>query len=515
MKDKITKDHLYQSFISYFEQAKLHFKTSVFNKRTDNVAYISRPHQICTIVEQLEKSEEFSRLVSDFSVAFGGEPINKSVLSSVSWGRSESIPRYRLKNFFRCSKLYIKFFENNFEDVDVYFGHLWSVSNGRKVETTYFRLLEGVSFPESDIDFGKFKIQKFSKSELDKLDDNQLNLVFYPYAELDTKELQNYWFIVEKSYKTYQKIEEWPEILDESLLVSRTFPDRTIQLLSLFEWENKSFISGDDNDDMMLGWLKFSVPWSFHISDDIFENPSRIQDLPELPCLHHFDTQGNEVGTSLEFYFDLETDDLENLKSIVEKAIVFFDSIDLEKCKWAFLSRAMGYFAKAFVKEEDKLEELLWHITVLDILIGEKNGVVDNIRRRLGIIYGNKNKKEITDVRKKFTELYDFRSDLVHGKSLEKDGKQKKIYLGHLKSARTLARNTLIWFIDTLAFIHSELSRHSISFEDYPQRDELLLIFDFHIKHLKGKFNGSNFTKILVNMSEIKKNTNVELKNGG
>lgn len=514
MKEKITKGHLYQSFISYVEQAKLHFKSSVFNKRTDNVVYISRPYQICTIVEQLEKSEEFSRLVSDFSVAFGGKPINKSVLSSVSYYRNDSIPRYRLKNFFRRSKLYIKIFENNFEDVDVYFEHLWSVSNGRKVETTYFRLLEGVSFPESDIDFGKFKIQNFSKSELDKLVDNQLNQFFYPYAELDTKELQNCWFIVEKSYKTYPKFDEWPEILDESLLVSRTFPDRTIQLLSLFEWGNKSFISGDDNDDMILGWLKFSVPWSFHISDDIFKNPSRIQDLPALPCSPYFDTQGNEVGTSPVFYFDLETDDLENLKSIVEKALFFFDSIDLEKCKWTFLSRAMGYFAKAFVKEEDKLEELLWHITVLDILIGEKNGAMDNIRRRLGIIYGKKNKKEIKDVRKKFTKLYDIRSDLVHGKSFEKDGKQKKIYFGHLKSARILARDTLIWFIDTLAFMHSELSSHSISLEDYPQRDELLFIFDFHIKNLKGKFNGSNFTKILVNISEIKKNSKVEIKNG-
>ncbi len=512
MKEKITKDHLYQSFISYVERAKLHFKSSVFNKRTDNVVYISRPYQICTIVEQLEKSEEFSRLVSDFSVAFGGKPINKSALSSASYYRTDSIPRYRLKNFFRRSKLYIKFFENNFEDVDVYFEHLWSGSNGRKVETTSFRLLEGVSFPESDIDFGKFKIQKFSKSELDKLVDNQLNQIFYPYAELDTKELQNCWFIVEKSCKTYPKFEEWPEILDESFLVSRTFPDRTIQLLSLFEWENKSFISGDDNDDMILGWLKFLVPWSFHISDDIFKNPSRIQDLPKLPYSPYFDTQGNEVGTSPVFYFDLETDDLENLKSIVGKALVFFDSIDLEKCKWTFLSRAMGYFAKAFFTK-DKFEELLWHITVLDILLGEKNrGIVDNIQRRLGIIYGGKYKEEINRVRKEFKKLYDFRSELVHGTSLEKDGKQKKIYFGHLKSARILARDTLIWFIDTLAFMHSELSCHSIPLEDYPLRDELLFIFDFHIKHLKGKFNGSNFTKILVNMSEIKKNSKVEIK---
>lgn len=513
MQEKITKGHLYQSFISYVEQAKLHFKSSVFDKRTDNVVYISRPYQICTIVEQLEKSEEFSRLVSDFSVAFGGKPINKSALSSVSYYRNDSIPRYRLKNFFRRSKLYIKFSENNFEDVDVYFEHLWSASNGRKVGTTSFRLLEGVSFPESDIDLGKFKIQNFSKSELDKLVDNELNQIFYPHAELDTKDLQNYWFIVEKSNKTYPKIDEWSEIdlSDESFLVSRTFPDRTIQLLSLFKWENRSSVP---KDEMLFGWLNFSVPWSFHISDDIFQNPSRIQDLPELLYSPYFDTQGNEVGASPVFYFDLETDDLENLKSIVGKALAFFDSIDLEKCKWTFLSRAMDYFAKAFFTK-DELEQLLWHITVLDILLGEKNGVVDNIRRRLGIIYGEKNKKEVKAVRKKFTELYDFRSDLVHGKSLEKDGKQKKIYFGHLKSSRILARDTLIWFIDTLAFMHSELSSHSISLEDYPQRDELLFIFDFHIKNLKGKFNGSNFTKILVNISEIKKNSKVEIKNGG
>jgi hypothetical protein len=55
MQEKIIKGHLYQSFISYVEQASLHFKSSVFDKRTDNVVYISRPYQICTIVEQLEQ----------------------------------------------------------------------------------------------------------------------------------------------------------------------------------------------------------------------------------------------------------------------------------------------------------------------------------------------------------------------------------------------------------------------------------------------------------------------------
>ena len=90
LKEKITKNHLYQSVISYLEQAKLFFKSSVFNKRTDNDVYISRPYQIRIIVEQLEKSKEFTHLVSAFSVAFGGEPISKSDLSS--------IPRYRLMN---------------------------------------------------------------------------------------------------------------------------------------------------------------------------------------------------------------------------------------------------------------------------------------------------------------------------------------------------------------------------------------------------------------------------------
>ena len=479
---KNMKDHLYQSFISYVEKVKIDFKSYVFNKNSDNVFDINRPHQIRSIVTQLEQSKEFSNLINNYSIAFENKPIKKNMLSSIGY-QSKSIFRNRLKNFFRRSKLYIKFSENIFDNSDIYFEHLWSASNRRKVKTTSFRLIEAVSFPECDVDFGKYKIQKFKKNELDKLIDNQLNQFFYPYAELDTKELQNFWFIVEESYKTYSKIDAWAEIDDESLLISRTFPDKTIQLLSLFEWEDKSLISGNGDDDKIFGWLKFSVPWSFNISDDIFKNPFRIQELPNLPYLPCFDLQGNEVGTKPEFYFDLETDDLGSLKSIVENAQLFFDSIDLEECKWNFLSRAMGYFAKAFTTEEDNLEELLWHITVLDILLGEKNGIMDNIRRRLGIIYGEKNNNEIKEIRKKFTELYDFRSDLVHGK----DEKQKKIYLGHLKSARILARTTLIWFIDTLAFIHSELNHHSIPLEYYPERDELLFIFDFCIKNFKRK----------------------------
>ena len=56
-----------------------------------------------------------------------------------------------------------------------------------------------------------------------------------------------------------------------------------------------------------------------------------------------------------------------------------------------------------------------------------------------------KNKKKQEEIIRRFKVLYNFRSELVHGKKFK-----KQIYVGHLYDARVFARQVLLWFLNCL-----------------------------------------------------------------
>lgn len=466
MKKNVSKSKLYDSFSTYFDFVKSQFRTR--NKEKTNVLYVDRSYWLRTIVESIENSREFKNLLLD-----------------------TSLPCYNLKNFLRRSRLYLNVFENESENIDGYFEQLLSAFSKRSVKITSLRLLEFVDFFDSNIDFGTFRIQRFSKEELDNLFDNQINNIFYPNAELDSKKLREFWFIIEESFKEESKLEI--EILDlnlaESTKISRNFPDQVVQLLSLYDWERLQQHSDDMKED--LGWGAFTLPISFHITDNIFESPCPSPDLSRLYFEPVIDSAGQEIGERAYFGIHLLEKELDRFKKIINESQIFLYNIDLKKCDWEFLDRAMGYLAKAFLT--DGFEQLLWHITVLEVLLVGRNekdaGITSNIRRRLGILFGENEKQNIKDICQKITKLYDFRSELVHGRDLkEKKNKPKEIYLYHLRIARELARRSLFWFIEALSFLHTELIKNNIPLEKYPKQDEILFSIDFQLKSLKGEF---------------------------
>ena len=90
----------------------------------------------------------------------------------------------------------------------------------------------------------------------------------------------------------------------------------------------------------------------------------------------------------------------------------------------------MGYFVKAFFTDsfEKGLEQLLWNITALEALLGEKNDdLTESLARRISTILGT-TKKEKKKIKKQFKELYNFRCALVHGIHFKEE-----IYIGHLR----------------------------------------------------------------------------------
>lgn len=115
---------------------------------------------------------------------------------------------------------------------------------------------------------------------------------------------------------------------------------------------------------------------------------------------------------------------------------------------------------------------MLWHITTLEALLGEKGtGVTARLAGRIASILG-RGEEEKTTVKKEFSELYNFRSDLVHGNRFKKE-----VYVGHLRNARDQARETLLWFLHYLDWVQTLISAN-LPAEGIPTRGEILSLID-------------------------------------
>jgi hypothetical protein len=437
------------------------------------IAYIDPGMRLEAAVKRIEKSKEFNDLVENCISAFH---VAGTKASKPHVGKYVPVERIQIPHFLRRSGFYLELFENKSIDADRYFKQLWSAFNDQRVKTITLRLVQGVVFPSRIIDFKAFAIQKFTKRELDELFNNKINRIFYRSAEIDTNLLSYFWFIKEENYyrikrrgnnepNTSDKKADSvrPDPLDDFSLVPRTFPDNVLQLLTLYQWMPVWEVGE-------LGWRGFKIPLTTRITDDILSSP---YDAPWLPELEFYPPDFGK--TSPVYHSELEKNDVDRLKDSVSKVQEFLDQIDLEAVGWEFIKLAMGYFAKAFFTEG--LEQLLWHIVVLEILFGEKTEATESIRRRIGNMFGDNEKKR---VRKTITELYEFRSDLVHGRRFE-----KKVQEAHLAQARELARKSLMWFLTCyLPAIQRSLGQRGMTLGDYPGRDELLTVLDFDQKAL-------------------------------
>jgi len=122
----------------------------------------------------------------------------------------------------------------------------------------------------------------------------------------------------------------------------------------------------------------------------------------------------------------------------------------------------------------DGLEQLLWHITAIEAAaIGEnvKGGLSELLKRRAAAILGQTAKSR-TEFRKRFTDLYNFRSDLVHGNAKLA---QQAIDYGHLSEARDYARCIVLWVLQLLACVARGFSNVSAGI---PTRSDLLKVID-------------------------------------
>lgn len=419
----------------------------------------------------------------------GEEAENSAAFADLSSAMHRALPQLNytvgmLKTFFRRSHFYLKALKGQqLSADDDLFNRLCSELFQQRVTTTRIRILEGVNFASRIVDCGAFKIQKFTTDELDILTRKEVNEVFYPFARIDTKILSQYWLLVEE-YSSKHGLNnaatnrsmtdaDFDALFDELRTVKLETPDRAIQLLAIHDWTpdytEKEWTEMETSLELMKqAWHGIRVSNSFEFTDDVFDEPRYLEKL----------YVGSPDPWDEDFFIPIGEEQERKIRTIIGKGNKLLKIVERVKPHWDFISVAMAYLGKTFLTERS-LEQLLWNIAVLDCLLSEKGEVTQSMRRRIGNILGA-TEQERKDVRKEFDELYDFRSDLVHGNTFS-----RKVRNHHLLKARELASRVLAWFIDYLLWIDEDFRKNEIGYEQYPRyehyprRDELLYVLDF------------------------------------
>ncbi len=433
------------------------------------------------VVEELENQQEFDQLVAETQSAFSGD---RHRGNTVLW-------RQAVNNYFCRSGCYLGLVSREFANPDEFFSRYRAAFSAPKVQTTYLAPLEFVYFAQLCMDFSTFQIKRFSMHELETILQNRVNSIFYPWAaiSLDSlKLLSQYWFVqtTEPADPSQIGVIILPFSSFDTMLFSgyaerkyTGFPpavELALRQLCLFDWPGISRGLGVGNimsrrEAEHAVWLKYSVPIVLKVNDDLLDFPERMPIIPELETEPLPDPETREeLGPVplVKVHFDqAETHHFVTFMKHIGDMIY---SVEKDSDSWNFLGIAIDYFTKAFLIPPN-LEQLLWHITVLEALLGEgPEGITERLARRIGLILG-KDKNERKKISKRFRRLYEVRSSLVHGKS------QSRADVTAIIDAYRFSRLAIIWFLNYLSNIQSEIAKCKAT-ERVPSRQEVLMLLD-------------------------------------
>jgi hypothetical protein len=396
-----------------------------------------------------------------------------------------------LKVFLRRSGIYTDIAQGKAIDREHLFALFLAVFRSEIQGVRLLAPLDAVSFLEKEIVLDGFVIRNYSASELEDIFQTEINRVFYPHATINGKILQDYWFIEVSTSDPPKPVDIWASFLDRSVPKTfNAFPEQleqVITLLTLWDWEESRFdvkprptknTARDYSDEE--GWTRFTVPFILTIQRDLRLQPSAVPEIkgvdyePEAVPASNGGGYGpesdQEDGIDQCPLYNIHIDDAEQFAKILREIGRKITSVRATGNVWVFLDLALNCFLKAYFT--DGLDQLLWHITVIEALLGQKQqGLTSLIKGRVQKIFGQ-TVNERKAIGKQFEELYEIRSRLVHG---NEEHLAREVYQAHLRDARKIARRCLLWFLEYLRFLSSEAG---LSPEEYPQREELLIALD-------------------------------------
>ena len=423
-----------------------------------NIVYLvpSQKARVLATVEHLESLELFNALVQITKLKYCGR-------------------KYSIKNFFRRSGFYISCLDNNEIDFD-YFRNLYHEAFQKtNFITRYLAPLELVDFaPRKEIIFNSFSIKRFTHDELSKECGNRINNIFYQNAVWDVKKLSMLWYLevqkTEENLRVFQTNKNQVINLDDaniSITINRNLAIYPIPIklaiytLILYNWKLPENIYGYGADT----WHGFKIPFIFKLNDDLLSPPNPSPDSSQIIMTPYDTSTGEEPGNTPLILFDLNQIETAKFISFIHNQLTLMDEKVLGN--WPFMETALGYLDKAFFENVYSVfpgaEQLLWHMTTIESLLGEdEQGLINRLYKRLKRI------NVINISKTQFDNLYKIRSDLVHGNQWkQKDGK-------YLYEARNIAMRSCLWFLRVLNYIHLRL--HDI--KNIPLRNDILTIID-------------------------------------
>lgn len=423
-------------------------------------------------VDELERVAEFRRLRSATDDAF-----SRGDIKVANFGEFE------IKNFFRRSGFYKDVYDGRPPDLNDVYERYVEAYRHEQVNIRYLAPIDAIDFSSNLLEFGDFKIRRFSRAELEEIFQNDLNRIFYPWAVADLDRLVDFWCIdVQESVPLIHPLDA-PLGWDFSPSVRKefsAFPPAVVDVLKrlvMFDWQTgwqdePTTYHGQHQWEPGHGWLRFNVPCVLKISDNLLDSPHYPPAVPVIDTRPFFNGEGEEVGEQPDYAFEMSDEQAGEFVAFITDIGTVLDNVKKNQKKWAYLEVAVGFLVKAFFA--DGLQQLLWHITVLEALLGEdKKDLTELLSNRLAKVLGaTKDERQL--LREGFRGLYSFRSNLVHGNH---DILGAKVYVGHLREARTLARRTLLWFLDYSDYIQRQHEGNA-SNAGLPDRKDILSMLD-------------------------------------
>lgn len=456
-------DELQSAIVAYHGIAVASLGAKVRTKAAiRNLELIVNPRlELLSQVETLEAHELFGMLIRRTKAAFQGDDFD-----FIGWWD------HQVKNFFRRSGFYSGAYKGEaLESKELVRAYL-NAFKRREIERTYPAPIEYVSFDTDKLEFASFEIRRFSAAEIDSMFQNDINRVFFERAVADARLLDDHWLL---------RVVERIPVIDplstplpgpEVMLQYTPFPaafETVLQQLALYDWRCWDLELYSD-DEPGKGWLQPKVPFVLVLDDDVLSIPRSI---PDLSCLEtepdtiHID--GDEIDIDRPARgMEMTAEDEASFKEFMIGIGPLLETVRRNSSTWTFLELALQFFVKAFLTEGP--EQLLWHVTTLEALFGQKgSGVTKRLAGRIGAVLGRDGDEE-DSVAKRFEDLYRFRCDLVHGNP------PKSMFRRHLREARELARRTSLWFLHYANHFLGELADG-----DLPTREEMLRALDLAI----------------------------------
>jgi hypothetical protein len=467
-------EELRQAFYAYIELVTVDLRCRSENRGASGppTALLNTVTDLYAFVERWEKHLGFKGLAratgalfpSDFVVVNFWEP--------------------ELQHFFRRSRFYKDAYEGRDIDVAGLFQNLLGELRRRTTRVTYIAPIEGIDFSETSIEFVGFRIRRFSAAELAEIFHNDVSEVFYPWAFVDVGRLSNFWCIEVEEDIDYP-VNPLDQVIDLDLSPSlrkefSAFPkalEEVLQQFVLYDWQvawsDVPEAQEEERDqEPGPGWFRFDIPCVLEVSDNLFIPPRRTLYIPEVDVNYTVMSEADDGLVEVPFYaFEMSDDDLASFKAFVADIQGILTRLEPHLKKWAFVEIGLGFLIKAFFT--DGLQQLLWHITVLESFLGEnKESLTELLSNRLVIILDVGEDRDA--FREKFKTLYDFRSRLVHG---DDEILKKKVYVGHLREARIFARETALWFLRFLDHVQANYQNAPRNM-GLPERKDILTVLD-------------------------------------